>query len=55
VFFYVSLDEVPPDGFIKYIAVKPAGEKAEFTNNTSDAKYFYAKLISIVDMPIFPK
>jgi hypothetical protein len=55
VFFYVTLDDAPPDGFIKYIAVKPAGEKAEFTNNTNDAKYFYAKLISIEDMPIFPQ
>jgi hypothetical protein len=55
VFFYVSLDDPPPDGFIKYIAVKPTGEKAEFSNNTSDAKYFYAKLIRVDDMPIFPK
>jgi hypothetical protein len=55
VFFFVSLDDPPPDGFIKYIAVKPTGEKAEFSNNTNDAKYFYAKLIRIEDMPIFPK
>jgi len=55
VFFYVSLDDPPPDRFIKYIAVKPTGEKLEFSNNTSDAKYFYAKIIRVEDMPIFPK
>jgi hypothetical protein len=55
VFFYVSLDDPPPDGFVKYIAVKPAGEKIEFSNNTNDAKYFYAKLVSVEDMPVFPK
>ena len=42
-------------GFIKYIAVKPNGEKIEFTNNTSDAKFFYVKLVEVEDMPIFPK
>jgi hypothetical protein len=57
VFFYVTLDQ-PIDaslGFVKYIAVKPNGEKLEFTNNTSDAKFFYAKLVAVDDMPIFPK
>jgi hypothetical protein len=55
VFFYVSMNEAPQDGFIKYIAVKPTGEKIEFSNNTNDAKYFYVKLIKVEDMPIFPK
>lgn len=55
VFFYVSQDEGPGDAFIKYIAVKPAGEKVEYSNNTSDAKFFYAKVIGVKDMPIFPK
>jgi hypothetical protein len=57
VFFYVTLDQ-PIDaslGFVKYIAVKPNGEKLEFTNNTSDAQFFYAKLVAVDDMPIFPK
>jgi hypothetical protein len=35
--------------------VKPSGEKLEFANNTSDAKCFYAKLVGVEDMPIFPK
>jgi hypothetical protein len=55
VFFYVTLDELPSQGFVKYIAVKPDGEKVEFTNNTSDAKFFYSKIIDVKDMPIFPK
>lgn len=55
VFFYVSMDQPPGEGFIKYIAVKPSGEKVEYVNNTSDAKYFYAKVITVKDMPIFPK
>jgi hypothetical protein len=57
VFFYVEQDQ-PLDqthGFVKYIAVKPNGEKIGFTNNTSDAKFFYAKLVEVEDMPIFPK
>jgi hypothetical protein len=57
VFFYVTMDQPmdPHHAFIKYIAVKPSGEKVEYTNNTSDAKFFYAKLIAVDDMPIFPK
>ena len=55
VFFYVSLKEAPREGYVKYIAVKPMGEKVEYVNNTSDAKYFYAKIVSVEDMPIFPK
>jgi hypothetical protein len=55
VFFYVSLDAPPLQGFVKYIAVKPDGEKVDYVNNTSDAKYFYAKIVPVKDMPIFPK
>lgn len=55
VFFYVSHEESPKQGFIKYIALKPNGETVEYTNNTSDAKFFYAKIVDIKDMPIFPK
>ncbi|MFI5448571.1 MAG: hypothetical protein ACHQ03_02240 [Candidatus Bathyarchaeia archaeon] len=57
VFFYVSLDEPPQhdQGFVKYIAIKPIGEKLEYVSNTSDPKCFYAKIIHVHDMPIFPK
>ena len=57
VFFYVSMTHPidPHHGFIKYIAIKPDGEKVEYTHHTSDAKFFYAKLVSVNDMPIFPK
>jgi len=55
VFFYVSQNEGPREGFVKYIAMKPVGEKVEYTNSTNDAKYFYAKIVDVKDMPIFPK
>jgi hypothetical protein len=57
VFFYAAQDETleTTQGFVKYIAVKPNGEKIEFTNNTSDAKFFYAKVVEVKDFPIFPK
>jgi len=57
VFFYVSMDQPISQnhGFIRYIAMKPNGEKIDYTHNTSDAKFFYAKLITVKDMPIFPK
>ena len=55
VFFYVSMKESPREGFVKYIAMKPTGEKVEYSNNTNDAKYFYAKIVGVKDMPIFPK
>jgi hypothetical protein len=54
VFFYVRLDEAPKAPFIKYISSKPKGEDITFSNNTVDAKYFYAKIIDVKDMPIFP-
>jgi hypothetical protein len=55
VFFYVSQDNAPEHGFVKYIAIKPNGEKVEYSSNTNDAKFFYAKIIDVKDMPIFPK
>ncbi len=54
VFFYVSQDTAPPQGYLKYIAVKPNGEQVEYANGTSDAKFFYAKIVDVKDMPVFP-
>lgn len=54
VFFYVIQDSPPSASFIKYIASKPYGERIEYTNNTADAKYFYAKTVDIKNLPIFP-
>jgi hypothetical protein len=51
VFFYLKLSESLQEPFIRYNASKPAGEKLEFTSNTSDAKYFYAKVIEIEPFP----
>jgi hypothetical protein len=55
VFFYVAQNNPPEHAFVKYIAMKPTGEKVEYSSNTNDAKYFYAKIIDVQDMPIFPK
>lgn len=55
VFFYVTQEDSLAGGFIKYIAVKPNGEKIEYSNNTGDAKFFYAKIVQVKDMPVFPK
>jgi hypothetical protein len=54
VFFYVEQDSAPQKPFIKYAASKPGGERIEYTNNTSDAKYFYAKIVEVKNMPIYP-
>lgn len=54
VFFYVEMDNAPDAPFVRYIAAKPHGEKVEFTDNTSDAKFFYAKIVNVKDMPLFP-
>jgi len=55
VFFYVSTDNPPEQPFVRYIAVKPDGEKIDYSNSTTDAKFFYAKIVDVKDMPIFPK
>jgi hypothetical protein len=54
VFFYVTLEEPPKAPFIKYLTSKPKGEDTSLVSNTADAKYFYAKIIDVKDMPIFP-
>ena len=53
VFFYV-IDEVPKAPFVKYLTSKQTGETIEFSNNTSDAKYFYAKIIDVKSFPLLP-
>ncbi len=53
VFFYVT-DGIPNVPFVRYMVSKQAGEKVEFSNNTSDAKYFYAKIVDVNKFPIFP-
>ena len=55
VFFYTSSMIPPPGPFLKYLAAKPHGEKLEFTNAATDAKYFYTKVIDVIDFPLFPK
>jgi hypothetical protein len=54
VFFYTIQDKPPKAPFVKYSASKPFGEKIEYTSNTSDAKFFYVKIIDVKDFPIYP-
>ncbi len=55
VFFYVVRDEPLAAPFIKYTASRTTGEKLELSGNTSDAKYFYVKIVDVEDLPIFPR
>jgi hypothetical protein len=54
VFFYYRMKESPQGAFIRYNASKPTGEKLEFVSNTSEVRYFYAKLIDVDTLPFLP-
>lgn len=54
VFFYAASKEPPKAPFIKYSVSKFKGEELTYTGNTLDAKCFYAKVISVKDLPFFP-
>ncbi len=54
VFFYVKLKRKPETPFIRYTTSSMKGETLEFTSNTSDTKYFYAKIVEVENMPLFP-
>lgn len=54
VFFYVRLKRKPPASFIRYTTSTLKGETIDFSPNTSDTKYFYAKIIEVESMPLFP-
>jgi len=54
VFFYVRLRRKPPAPFIRYSTSIMKGENIDFSPNTSDTKYFYAKIIEVEGMPLFP-
>jgi hypothetical protein len=55
IFFYTTTLTPPSGPFLKYLAAKPHGERLEFTNAVTDAKYFYTKVIDVIDFPLFPK
>jgi len=55
IFFYTATNTPPSGSFLKYLAARPHGERLEFTNAATDAKYFYAKIIDVTDFPLFPK
>ncbi|MEM2902761.1 MAG: hypothetical protein QXO32_08560 [Candidatus Bathyarchaeia archaeon] len=53
VFIYCEMENPPGGPFVKYRAVKSRGEEISFTDNTVEAKYFYAKIVSVESMPLF--
>ena len=54
VFFYVNLRKPPLEPFLKYHTSRFGGENLEYSKNTSDTKFFYAKIIDVKEMPFFP-
>jgi hypothetical protein len=54
IFFYAEQGNPPEGSFIRYRTSK-LGESIGFAEDTSDAKYFYVKLITVKDFPLFPQ
>ncbi len=50
VFVYVEEAEEPRGGFLRYIT-SSGREDVSFTNYVTDMKYFYARIINLVDVP----
>ena len=54
VFFYVELNSPPEGSFIRYKTTKNEGRSISYSTGSGDTKYFYAKIIDVKDLPIFP-
>ena len=54
VFFYVRERKPPLEPFIRYNTSKIGGENVEYCKNTADTKFFYAKIVDVKEMPLFP-
>ena len=54
IFFYINQQKPLDSPFVRYSTSKSFGEKTEYANDTSDSKFFYAKIINVKDFPIFP-
>lgn len=50
VFVYVEEEDEIPGGFLRYIT-SSGKEDVSFTNYITDMKYFYARIINLVEMP----
>jgi len=55
VFFYVKERHPPLEPFLRYSTSKVGGEILEYSKNTTDTKFFYAKIIDVKEMPLFPE
>jgi len=52
VFIYVEMDGVPEGGFIRYITTN-GKEESGFTDCIGDMKYFYARVIALLEEPLW--
>ena len=55
VFFHAKSEKPPSGAFLQYSVHKPMGERVEFVQAPHEAKSFYAKIIDVKDLPIFPQ
>ncbi len=53
VFFFIKFSRVPLEPFLRYGTSKIEGEALEYSKTAGDAKFFYAKIIDVEDMPLF--
>ena len=53
IFFYIKFSRPPRESFLKYTTSKMEGELLDYSQTTGDAKFFYAKIIDVEDMPLF--
>ncbi|MFQ5761547.1 MAG: hypothetical protein ACE5PO_00795 [Candidatus Bathyarchaeia archaeon] len=54
VFFYLQLKKPPEGPFLRYFTSKGHGESYGYSNTAGEVKYFYAKIVNVEDMPLFP-
>ncbi|MBS7645450.1 MAG: hypothetical protein QXR65_02495 [Candidatus Bathyarchaeia archaeon] len=50
-FIYFKSRVPPGGGFLKYQTLETRDEQLTFSNNTRDVKYFYAKIVSVEELP----
>jgi hypothetical protein len=54
VFFYIRVGRASHEPFLRYLTSRSGGESISYSRSTGDPKFFYAKIIDVEDMPLFP-
>ncbi|HZD11985.1 MAG TPA: hypothetical protein VE177_00495 [Candidatus Binatus sp.] len=54
VLFHARSQSAPTGAFLQYSVHKPVGERVDFVATPHEAKSFYAKIIDVKDLPLFP-